>query len=727
MNVKYAIKNMLKNMKEKFFSWLENPRGTFVLFILLLILINLVASRAFIRWDITGPKSYSLSQASRQVVRTLDEPLSVKVFFSDNLQAPYSTVNQYVRDLLAEYKNAGSSNFTYEYFDMDKEENQELAANYGVQQFQIREIKNNEVGFKNAFMGLVISYADQTEILNGLSSTDGLEYKITTAINKVIAGTNALSGLSEGVAITLYRSSNLRNLNLSGFDELESVAKQSVNNLNKKYEGVLNLSIKDPASSEVPVLQEKYGTPTFPLKDGNGNVSYGTLALVMESGEKSKMIPFQLGQTLDLMSGTIGYTVQGMESLEENMDETLKALASNVSTIAYITGHGELSLSDEENGAAIMTYMVQDRYTFKEVNLSESDIPLNVESVMINGPKSAFTELELYKIDQFLMKGGNLIVFQDPFGAPQQDSPYSMPTYTPLQTGLEKILEKNGIKMQNVYTMDKQCAKAQTQQGFQEIFYAPLLDNHLLNQKHPVSKNLGETLILQPGSIDVSEARKISGENVTVLARTSAKSWTVSEDFILQPGFITEPDASQMKSEDIAVLVEGKFTSAFDKAVKAEKQKSSEETGGDGETDEEKEDKPNETYESDSHLSKSIQNGKIMVFSTSYVTGSFLSQQIFQTTGLLLENAIDYMNDKADLCAMRTKGLSLNTLKTNKGFLANTVKYFNEIGLAVICALVGLMVLVFRNRRKTQIRLQYNPEDDREIIVEKKSLKGARK
>ncbi len=724
MNVRSTIKNAIKGAGKKFHSWLENPSGTFALLVIMLVLLNLVASRTFIRKDITGPKSYSLSQASREVVRTLDEPLSIKVFFTDKLQAPYSTVNQYVRDLLSEYKNSGSSNFSYEYFDMDKEENQELAASYGVQQFQIREIKNNEVGFKNAFMGLVVSYADQTEVLNGLSETSGIEYKITTAINKVIAGTNALTNLSDGVEITLYRSSNLKDLNLSGYDEIESIAKQCVNSLNKKYEGILSLSVKDPQSSEVPSLQERYGTPTFPLESSDGRISYGTLALVMESGEKSKVIPFQIGRSLDLMRGTTGYTIQNLDGLEENLDESLKALASNISTVAYITGHGELSLTDEENGAAMMSYMVEDRYSFKEVNLSESDIPLNVESVMINGPQSAFSEIELYKLDQFLMRGGNLIVFQDPFGQPQQDNPYTMPTYPILETGLEKILEKYGIKLQKSYTMDMECARAQTQQGWQEIYYAPLLDNHSLNQKHVVTKNLGQTLILQPGSIDVSEAKKISGENVTVLARTSAQSWTVSEDFILQPGLIQAPDKKDMKSEDIAVLVEGKFPSAFDKAVKEEKSKTS------GENEDEKsetEDTTEETYESDSHLSKSIQSGKIMVFATSGITGPILSQQISQTTALLLENAIDYMNGKSDLCTMRTKGLSLNTLKTNKGFLANAVKYFNEIGLALICALTGLFVYILRSRRKRRIMLRYNPDDSREITSEKKSDKGARK
>ena len=159
----------------KFISWIKSPSSDVFLFLVALVLLNLVASKAFFRLDITQPRSYSLSQSSIQSVQHLEEPLSVKVFFSKNLQAPYSSVEQYVKDILVEYKNKASSNFSYEYFDVEKPENQKLAKSYGLNQIQIREIKNNEVGFKNVFMGIVLTYADQIELLDAIESSDGLE------------------------------------------------------------------------------------------------------------------------------------------------------------------------------------------------------------------------------------------------------------------------------------------------------------------------------------------------------------------------------------------------------------------------------------------------------------------------------------------------------------------------------------------------------------------------
>ncbi len=137
------IKLFFKKISEGFLKFLRNPVGMFALFVIVLVLINLVASNAFFRWDITSPKSYSLSPSSREIVKTVDEPLNIKVFFSDNLSAPYSTTYQYLKDILSEYKSAGNKNFIYELFDMDKEESQKLASSFGIQQMQIREVKSD--------------------------------------------------------------------------------------------------------------------------------------------------------------------------------------------------------------------------------------------------------------------------------------------------------------------------------------------------------------------------------------------------------------------------------------------------------------------------------------------------------------------------------------------------------------------------------------------------------
>ena len=160
---------------KKFINYLKSPKSDFFLFILLLIFANLVVSRSYFRIDLTSP-------------------------------------NQYIKDILVEYKSAANDNFSYEFVDMKKPENERLASTYGLNQIQIQELKNNEVGMKRVWMGIVLLYADRIETLDALTSTDGLEYRITTTISNMVSTTSALSGLSGEVKLTLYASKKLADL-----------------------------------------------------------------------------------------------------------------------------------------------------------------------------------------------------------------------------------------------------------------------------------------------------------------------------------------------------------------------------------------------------------------------------------------------------------------------------------------------------------------------------------
>ena len=79
---------------KKFLNWIKSPKSDFALFIILLILVNIVSHSLFVRFDLTKSKSYSLSKGSERLVKNLEQPLSVRVFFDDNLPAAYENVAQ---------------------------------------------------------------------------------------------------------------------------------------------------------------------------------------------------------------------------------------------------------------------------------------------------------------------------------------------------------------------------------------------------------------------------------------------------------------------------------------------------------------------------------------------------------------------------------------------------------------------------------------------------------
>ena len=692
---------------KKIIDFIKSPKSDLILFFLLILFANLVSTKSFVRLDLTSPKSYSLSQKSKQAVKTLEEPLSVKAFFTDNLPAPYSTVYQYIKDILVEYKGSANKNFSYEFADMSKPENENLARSYGISQVQIQELKNNEVGFKQAWMGLAIIYADRIEVLDQLTSSDGLEYKITTKIEEMVSTTSALAGLSGSAKLTLYLSDSLSKFKIIGFADLDSEIRKIFSDVNKKNLNRLEFARIDPGEAEIPSLAEKYGIQVLNWKDDGGVVHSGAIGLVLEYGEKFNLLSVKMGR--DLFGRNM---IAGDDNLEGELEDSLKSLVSKSEEIGYITGHGELDINDSKSGSGMLAKLVSDRYTFKEINLLIDEIPSGLTSIVIDGPKSSFTDEELYKIDQYLLRGGNILLFADAFDEklPEGEMAYYMqPSYSPVSTNLEKILEKYGISLGKNYVMDKNCFSRNAQNyGKVNFYFAPLLQKDGLSQKNPITKNLGYVIMIQNSSIDILNAQDRASKNslqdlsFTVLAKSSPESWTVDKDISTNPLSIFVPsDLSKFKTENLALLVEGKFASAFDSAPEAEK------SGGNA-----------ENLSSKTHLSKSVQNGKIIVISSSKVTTSqILDENGSEPVSLFVRNAVDYLNGESDLCEMRTKGLSLNVLTVKSIQAATAAKYFNEIGLALLVAVAGFLVLVKIRAKKRAIRAKYNPNDER--VIEK--------
>src|SRR6056297_3072825 len=166
----------------------------FLIYLAVIVLINVVGVTLFFRIDLTANNIYSLSKASRKAVSTLSEPLTIKVFFTENLPAPHNNTQRYLRDLLEEYAIHANEYFNYRFYDVspkeegvtqEARENQELAENYGIRPVEIRSVEQDEIKFKKAYMGLVLIHGDLIEKIPALTSTDQIEYELTTAINKL--------------------------------------------------------------------------------------------------------------------------------------------------------------------------------------------------------------------------------------------------------------------------------------------------------------------------------------------------------------------------------------------------------------------------------------------------------------------------------------------------------------------------------------------------------------
>ncbi len=197
----------------------------------ILILINLLGTNQFIRWDMTGRGIYSLSSASKTVIRDLEDQLTVKAFFSEDLPPQYASNARFVKDKLNDYKAYGRRKVHFEFMDPGGEEElQQEALQYGIQPVTVRVVERDRLELKQIYMALVFLYQDRTETIPLVQSTAGLEYDITTAIRRVSRTEMPVVGFLSGHGMAtpddqlsnwrqpLERHYQVRTISLDGFE-----------------------------------------------------------------------------------------------------------------------------------------------------------------------------------------------------------------------------------------------------------------------------------------------------------------------------------------------------------------------------------------------------------------------------------------------------------------------------------------------------------------------------
>src|SRR6266571_8737770 len=91
-----------------------------VLILGVIILVNVIALHFFKRLDLTQEKIFTLSDASKNLVKSLDDKFLVKAYFTSDLPPEYANNRRYLKDQIAECRAYAGGNFQYEFIDPSK-------------------------------------------------------------------------------------------------------------------------------------------------------------------------------------------------------------------------------------------------------------------------------------------------------------------------------------------------------------------------------------------------------------------------------------------------------------------------------------------------------------------------------------------------------------------------------------------------------------------------------
>lgn len=147
------------------------------------LVINLFGQSLTIRADLTDQKLYSLSSATRTVLRDLDDTVRLTLYRSKKLPTQIELVSRDVQDILSDYAKYGGRHIDLQikYPDTDEEIATEAQQN-GIPSIRFNVVREDEFTLQEGHLGLVIQYLDEKETLPFIQSIDDLEYQLTSNI-----------------------------------------------------------------------------------------------------------------------------------------------------------------------------------------------------------------------------------------------------------------------------------------------------------------------------------------------------------------------------------------------------------------------------------------------------------------------------------------------------------------------------------------------------------------
>lgn len=106
-------------MSKKIKNIKKNNITQLILSLLIVVLINIIGSFIFTRFDLTSEKRYSLSPATRTMLKNLDDIVYFKVYLEGDFPAGFKRLSKETQEMLEEFR-AYSNNIQYEFINPSK-------------------------------------------------------------------------------------------------------------------------------------------------------------------------------------------------------------------------------------------------------------------------------------------------------------------------------------------------------------------------------------------------------------------------------------------------------------------------------------------------------------------------------------------------------------------------------------------------------------------------------
>src|SRR4030042_1683973 len=98
---------------------------TVLLIIAILIILNIIANQFYFRLDFSEGKQYTLNKATKDILKNLEEPVTVKAYFSEDLPPQLLQTRRDFQDMLVDTRKISNGQVIYEFINPTVDEKTE--------------------------------------------------------------------------------------------------------------------------------------------------------------------------------------------------------------------------------------------------------------------------------------------------------------------------------------------------------------------------------------------------------------------------------------------------------------------------------------------------------------------------------------------------------------------------------------------------------------------------
>ncbi len=699
---------------------------TSVLVIANLILVNVwLYPLTSLRADLTADRAYSLSGTTRDLLAGLSEPLTIRAYISEQTHPLLKPLAPQLTDLLREYEIAGKGRVTAEVVDPIEDPEAEVEANqtYGIQPTPFQVAGRHESSVINSYFDILVRYGDQHEVLNFRdlveveAHRDGTfdvrlrnpEYDLTRLVKKVVYGFQGvdqlLASINEPIALTLLATPETLPQELRGAPD---VVKKIAEDFQARSGGKFTYRVINPDAADSPLTRQQI-LQTYRLRpiartlfDSQGYY----LDMVLEVGGKPQII-YPAGEFNEA-------------NVRTAIESALKRSTTGFLKTVGLWTPPETPTQDMfgQMRPALRTWQaIRERlsgdYTLRNVTLSTGQVPADVDVLLVVSPQG-LGDVEKFAIDQYLMRGGSVIVAGGPYtlGIDQFEGRLIL---QPVEGGLSDLLAHYGVRVENALVMDTQNEPFPAQvdrqvagvivREIQAIPYPFFVDvrSDGMDRESPIVSGLTAVTVNWASPVRADDAANAERQ-VSVLLQSSPRSWLRTNADITpdtrQYGAMGFPIEGEQKSQPLAVAVRGSFESYF-KDKPSPLQASAE---GD---DAAQASTPAPGSQSGGTIEASPDTARLVVIGSS----DFLTDIVFQISSSLsgerylnslqfLQNAVDWSVEDLDLLGIRSRGATARLLQPMTEAQMSLWEGLNAGLVAAALVAIGAAWYVHRKREK---------------------------